>query len=80
MQLQRIDVLGWGAQLSVQFPQPFVRAHAGQNGSEVGTLAAWLLPTKFVSHLILERTEVVADPRFPVGRQSRTLGATPHTL
>ena len=27
--IQRIDVLGWGARLSVRFPQPFVRAHAG---------------------------------------------------
>jgi hypothetical protein len=79
-QLQRIDVLGWGARLSVRFPQPFVRAHAGRNGSEVGTLATWLLPAKFVSHLVLEQAEVVADSRFLVGRQSRTLGATPHTL
>ena len=80
MQLQRIDVLGWGARLSVRFPQPFVRAHAGRDGGEVGTLATWLLPAKFVSHLILERAEVVADPRLPVSRQSRTLGATLHTL
>ena len=79
-QLQRIDVLGWGAQLSVRFPQPFVRAHAGRDGSEVGTLAAWLLPAKFVSHLIFERAEVISDPRFQVGRHSRTLGAAPHTL
>ena len=80
MQLQHIDVLGWGAQLSVWFPQPFVQAHAGRNGSEVGTLAAWLLPAEFISHLILVRTEVIADPCFPVGCQSHTLGATPHTL
>ena len=80
MQLQRIDVLGWGARLSVWFPQPFVQAHAGRNGSEVWPLAAWLLPTKFVSHLVLERVEVVSDPRFPVSRQSHTLGATPNML
>ncbi len=48
MQLQRIDELGWGARLSVRFPQPFVRAHDGRNGSEVWPLAAWLLPAKFV--------------------------------
>ena len=80
MQLQHIDVLGWGAQLSVWFPQPFVRAHAGRNGSEVWPLAAGLLPAKFVSHLILERVEVVADPRFPISRQSYMLGATPRTF
>ncbi len=80
MQLQRIDVLGWGARLSVQFPQPFVRAHTGRNRSEVWPLVAGLLPAKFVSHLIFERAEVVADPRLPVSRQSRTLGATPRTL
>jgi len=79
-QLQRIDKLGWGAQLSVRFPQPFVRAYAVRNGSEVWPLAAWLLPAKYVSHLVLERTEVVADPRFSVSRQSRMLGATPHTF
>ena len=79
-QLQRTGVLGWGAQLSVWFLQPFVQAHAGQNGSEVWPLAAGLLPAKFVSHLILERVEVVADPRLPVSRQSRTLGATPRML
>jgi len=27
MQLQHIDVLGWGARLSVRFPQPFVPEH-----------------------------------------------------
>jgi len=79
-QLQRIGVLGWGAQLSVWFLKPFVQAHAGQNGSEVWPLAAWLLPAKFVSHLVLERAEVVADPRFPVSHQSCMLGVTPHTL
>ena len=79
-QLQRIDVLGWGAQLSVRFPQPFVRAHAGRNRSEVWPLAGWLLPVKFVSHLILELAEVVEDPPLPVSGQSRTLGATPRTL
>ena len=76
MQLQRIDVLGWVAQLSVWFPQPFVRSYAGRNGSEVWPLATWLLPAKFVSHFVLERAEVVADPLFPVSRQSRTPGAT----
>jgi len=66
-QLQRINVLGWGARLSVRFQKPFVQAaHAGRNGSEVWPLAARLLPAKFVSHLILERAEVVADPRLPV--------------
>jgi hypothetical protein len=35
---------------------------------------------KFVSHLILELAEVVADPPLPVSGQSRTLGATPRTL
>ena len=75
-QLQRIDVLGWGARLSVRFPQPFVRAHAGRNRIEVWPLAGGLLPVKFVSHLILERAEVVADPRLPVSHQSCTLGAT----
>ena len=79
-QLQRIDVVGVGAQLSVRFPQPFVRAYAGRDGSEVWPLATWLLPAKFVSHLVLEQAEVVADSRFPVSRQSCTLGATPHTL
>jgi len=54
IQLQHIDVLGWGAQLSVRFPQPFVRAYAGRNGSEVWPLATWLLPVKFVSHLVLK--------------------------
>ena len=72
-QLQRINVLGWSARLSVWFPQPFVRAHAGRNVSEVWPLAAGLLSVKFVSHLILERAEVVADPRLPVSCQSRTL-------
>ncbi len=80
MQLQHINILGWGARLSVRFPQPFVRAHAGRNGSEVWPLAAGLLPAKFVSHLILERTEVVVDPRLLVSHQSCTLGATPRTL
>ena len=80
MQVRRIHVLGWGARLSVWFPQPFVRAHAGQNGSEVWPLAAWLLSAKFVFHLVLEHVEVVADPCFPVSHQSRTLGATLHTL
>ena len=79
-QLQRIDVLGWDARLSVRFPQPFVRAHAGRDRSEVWPLAARLLPAQFVSHLILERAEVVADPRLPVSSQSCTLGATPRTL
>ena len=80
MQVRRIHVLGWGARLSVWFPQPFVRAHAGQNGSEVWLLAAWLLSAKFVFHLVLEHVEVVADPCFPVSHQSRTLGATLRTL
>jgi hypothetical protein len=79
-QLQRIDVLGWGTRLSVRFPQPFVQAQAGRNGSEVWPLAAGLLPAKFVSLLILEHAEVVADPRLLVSRQSQTLGATPRTL
>jgi len=79
-QLQRINVLGWSARLSVRFPQPFVRAHSGRNVSEVSPLAAGLLYAKFVSHLILERAEVVADPRLLVSCQSRTLGATPRTL
>ena len=79
-QLQRIYALGRGARLSVRFPQPFVQAHAGQNRSEVWPLAGWLLPAKFVSHLILERVEVVADLCLPVSRQSRTLGATPRKL
>jgi hypothetical protein len=79
-QLQRIDVVGLGAQLSVRFPQPFVRAYAGRNGSEVWSLATWLLPAKFVSYLVLERAEVVADPRFPISRQSCMLGATPRTF
>jgi hypothetical protein len=79
-QLQHIDVLGWGARLSVRFPQPFVRAHAGRDGSEVWPLVARLLPAQFVSHLILKRAEVVADPRLPVSSQSRMLGATPRTL
>ena len=79
-QLQRIDVLGRAARLSVRFPQPFVRAHAGRNRSEVWPLAGWLLPAKFVSHLILELAEVVANPPLPVSSQSRTLGAAPRTL
>ena len=79
-QLQRIYVLGRGARLSVRFLQPFVRAHAGRNRSEVWLLAGWLLPAKFVSHLILELAEVVADPPLPVSGQSGTLGATPRML
>jgi len=80
MQLQRIDVVGLGAQLSVRFLQPFVRAYAGRNGNEVWPPATWLLPAKFVCHLVLEQAEVVVDPRFPVSCQSRTLGATPRTF
>jgi hypothetical protein len=73
---QRIDVLGWVAQLSVRFPLPFVRSYAGRNGSEVWPLA----PAKFVAHFVLERAEVVADPLFPDSRQYRTPGATPRAF
>ena len=79
-QLQRIDVVGLGAQLSVRFLQPFARAYAGRYGSEVWPLVTWLLPAKFVSHLVLEQAAVVVDPRFPVSRQSCTLGVTPRTF